>query len=480
MTILRFPDGFGWGAATSAFQVEGAVREDGRGASIWDTFTRQPGRIANGDTADVTSDHYHRWRDDVALMAELGLREYRGSVGWPRVLPTGRAPVNPAGLAFYDRLVDALLAAGVAPAFTLYHWDLPQALEDEGGWLERRTAHDFAAFARICFDALGDRVATWYTINEPWVVATLGYRLGLHAPGRRDLAAAFRVSHHLLLAHGLAVQAFRASGATGRIGIAPNLLPTVPASDDPADAAAAIGSDGYTNRWFLDPVFRGRYPDDTRELVERLTGRLDAERAEDAATIASPIDVLGVNYYARRVVRAGDGDTFPWTVVPGPPDVPRTDAGWEIVPASLTDVLLRVQRDYGDVPLRITENGAVFLDRPGPDGRIRDAGRQRFLRDHLVALHAAIEAGVRVEAYDHWSLLDNFEWADGYRPRYGLIDVDYPTGRRLIKDSGRFYAAIIAAGGVDADDEPWAPEAGAGTMRGSTATRTTAGAPEAG
>ena len=415
--------------------------------------------------ADVTADHYHRWREDLALMAEIGLREYHGSIAWPRVLPGGRTPVNPRGLAFYDALVDGLLGAGISPAFTLYHWDLPQALDDEGGWLARSTAEAFAEYARICFDALGDRVAIWYTINEPWVVATLGYRLGLHAPGHRDLREAFVASHHQLVAHGLAVGAFRASGARGRIGAAPNLLPTYPATDSGDDAAAAIGSDGYTNRWFLDPLFRAGYPDDTRELVERLTGPMDYELPGDPALIAQPIDLLGINYYSRRVVRAGEGDTFPWTVVPASSAVPTTDAGWEIVPDSLVDVLTRVKRDYGAIPLHVTENGAVYLDRPGPDGRIADTGRRRFLRDHLVAAHRAIEAGVPLEGYDHWSLLDNFEWADGFRPRYGLIDVDYPTGRRLIKESGRDYAAIIAANAVDPDAEPWGPEAGAGTMR---------------
>jgi beta-glucosidase len=461
MTLLRFPDGFRWGASTSAYQIEGAVREDGRGPSIWDVFGSEPGRIANGDTAAVTADHYHRWREDVALMAEIGLTEYHGSIAWPRVMPSGASPVNPAGLAFYDRFVDALLGAGIEPAFTLYHWDLPAGLD--GGWLARETAYRFADFASTCFAALGDRVAIWYTINEPWVAATLGYRLGLHAPGIRDLRAAIRASHHLLLAHGLGVQAFRASAARGRVGFAPNLLPTVPATESAEDAAAAIGSDGYTNRWFLDPVFRGRYPDDTRELFERVAGPLDAVLDGDETIIGQPIDVLGINYYTRRVVRAG-GEPFGWTVLPPSGDVPQTDAGWEIVPHAFTDVLRRVRRDYGDVPIRITENGAVYLDRPRPDGRIPDVGRQRFLRDHLVALHAAIQAGVPVEAYDHWSLLDNFEWADGFRPRYGLIDVDYPTGRRLIKDSGRSYAAIIAANGVDPDAEPWAPPAGAGTM----------------
>jgi beta-glucosidase len=466
VTLRRFPTGFAWGAATSAFQVEGAVDADGRAPSIWDTFSSLPGRVASGDTADVSADHYHRWREDIDLMASIGLTSYRFSIAWPRVVPEGRGTVNVAGLDFYDRLVDALLAAGIAPTPTLYHWDLPQALEDRGGWLERSTTDAFGEFAAACATRLGDRVGTWYTVNEPWVVATLGYRLGLHAPGITDLRATVRASHHLLLAHGRAVQAIRAAGATGAVGPALNLMPTYPATDHPTDddLGAVRGSDGYTNRWFLDPILRGAYPEDTRALWERLTGPLDAEQPGDAEVIGQPIDVLGVNYYSRRLVRAGAGDVFPWTVVGGTPGTRRTDAGWEITPDSLTDLLVRVHADYPGIPMRITENGCVYLDRPRPDGRTTDARRSRFIRDHLVAAHRAIEAGVPLVGYDHWSLLDNFEWADGYRPRYGLVDVDLPTGRRLPKDSARYYASIIAANAVDPDAEPWGQTAGAGTM----------------
>lgn len=464
--VLRFPDGFVWGAATSAYQVEGAAAAGGRGASMWDVFCRLPGRVANGDTAEVSADHYHRWREDVALMAELGLRGYRFSIAWPRLLPAGRGPLAETGLAFYDRLVDALLEAGIEPAATLYHWDLPATLDEAGGWLARDTAEAFGAYAATCFDTLGDRVRLWLTVNEPWVAATLGYRLGLHAPGHRDLGEAVRASHHLLLAHGRAVQAFRASGREGRIGIALNLLPTYPATDSPDDAAAAVASDGYTNRWFLDPLLRGGYPDDTREVLDRLAGPMTYVAPDDAATIGSPIDMLGVNYYTRRVVRAGStADGLPWVVEPATPGVPVTDAGWQIVPECLTDLLVRLRSDYGDVPIRITENGCVDLARPRPDGRVPDALRTRFLRDHVAALHRAIAAGVRVEGYYHWSLLDCFEWADGFAPRYGLVDVDYPTGRRIPKDSARYYAWVVAANGLDPAAEPWAPPAGAGTMR---------------
>jgi beta-glucosidase len=448
--VRRFPDGFVWGAGTSAYQVEGGVREDGRGESIWDRFAHTPGRVANDEHADVTSDHYHRWAEDVAILAELGLGAYRFSIAWPRIQPAGRGGPNTAGLGFYDRLVDALLERGIRPCPTLYHWDLPQALDDAGGWLSRETAERFAEYAAICFRALGDRVETWFTINEPWVASTLGYRLGLHAPGRRDLRESVIASHHLLLAHGLGVAAHRASEGGGRIGIVLSQAPTYPATASDSDAAAARGSDGYTNRWYLDPVLTGAYPADMLELWDALVGPLDAIQPGDAATIGTPSDFLGVNYYARRVIGSGRSDDgLPWRVMPADPAVPRTDTGWEMTPDALTDHLVRVRADYGDLPILITENGAVFFDQPNPDGRTFDAGRIAFLRDHLIAIHRAIEAGVRVDGYFYWSLLDNFEWAEGFRSRFGLVHVDYPSGRRLIKDSGRAYAAIVAANAVE-------------------------------
>ena len=450
MALLTFPDGFVWGAATSSFQVEGALDEDGRGDSIWDRFGRA-GRVANGDTGDVSADHYHRWREDVAMMADLGLTGYRFSIAWPRLFPTGSGPLNWNGLAFYDRLVDALLERGIAPAPTLYHWDLPSGLDDDGGWLNRATADRFGEYAASCFDALGDRISTWFTINEPWVASTLGYRLGLHAPGHRDLAESIRASHHLLLAHGRAVQAFRASGKLGRIGVVLSLSPTYPKTDSGEDVDAARGSDGYTNRWYLEPLFRGRYPEDMLELFGRIAGPLDYIEAGDTDVIGGTSDVLGVNYYNRRVVSASRGGELPWVIEPAASDTPVTDGGWEIVPQCLTDLLLRLRADYGDIPLLITENGAIFLDGPRPDGRVPDPGRIRFIRDHLVAAHHAIERGVRLEGYYHWSLLDNFEWADGYRPRFGLVHVDYPSGRRLPKESAHYYASVIAANAVDPD-----------------------------
>jgi beta-glucosidase len=451
---LRFPDGFLWGAATSAYQVEGAVDEDARGPSTWDRFTHEPGRVPNDENADVSADHYHRWREDVGLMAELGLTAYRFSIAWPRVQPDGRGAPNPAGLDHYERLVDALLEHSIEPCPTLYHWDLPLPLEDAGGWLSRDTAERLADYARLCFDRLGDRVHTWFTVNEPWVASTLGYRLGLHAPGRTNLREAIVASHHLLLGHGAAVEAFRASGREGRIGIVLSLMPTEPATGSDEDRDAAYGSDGYTNRWFLDPVFRGRYPGDTLALFERLVGPLDEIRPDDPARIGTPSDLLGVNYYTRRVVSAGVADGgLPWTVLPPSPTVPHTDTGWEITPSSLADLLEGLGAWTGALPIFVTENGAVFLDQPDPTGRVSDTGRVRFLRAHLAAVHRGIEAGANVAGYFHWSLLDNFEWAEGFRSRFGLIHVDYPSGRRLVKESGREYARIIAARGFEATSE---------------------------
>jgi beta-glucosidase len=451
----RVPAGFLWGAGTSAYQVEGAVGEDGRGESIWDRFSHTPGRIADGHTGDVSADHYHRWAEDVDIMAELGLTAYRFSIAWPRMQPDGQGRPNPAGAAFYDRLIDALLERGIEPCPTIYHWDLPQALEDAGGWLSRSTTDRFGEYAASCFSAFGDRVRTWFTVNEPWVAATLGYRLGIHAPGMQDLGLAVRASHHLLLGHGVAVGAFRASGQAGRIGPVLSLSPTYPASDREADAVAARGSDGYTNRWFLDAIVRGGYPADMLELFERLTGPLTSIQPGDPDVVGTPVDFLGINYYTRRVIAAGTADGgLPWTVQPASADVPHTDTGWEMTPECLTELLIRVRTDYDDPPILVTENGAVFLDQPDPAGRTADDGRVRFLHEHVDAVVAAMDAGVRVEGYFHWSLLDNFEWAEGFRSRFGLVHVDYPSGRRLIKDSGRAYAALIAASRTTGAEPP--------------------------
>ena len=438
-----------WGASTSAYQIEGAVDEDGRGRSIWDTFSHTPGKIDGGGTGDVACDHYRRWEDDLDLVASLSLNAYRFSLAWPRLFPDG-ARREQRGFDHYDRLLDGLLERGIAPVVTLYHWDLPQALEDRGGWRVRETAERFAEYAAACFEAYGDRVGHWLTINEPWIVGLLGYLLGLHAPGYEgDLLGEVTVFHHLLLAHGRAVQEFRAGGAGGLIGLAPNLFPHYPLTGDPADAEAVRGSDGYTNRWFLDAVFRGSYPEDQRVRYEERLGRLDFVHDGDLATIATPADYLGVNYYAPRWMQAAPGDDpWPWRVVVPQgtattggftAGVARTEAGTPIVPRGLTDLLVRIRDDYGDIPILVTENGAVFSE------PVHDESRVRFIHDHLAAVHDAIEQGVRVLGYCHWSLLDNFEWALGYAQRFGIVHVDYETLERTVKDSGRYYARVAAA-----------------------------------
>ena len=461
---MRFPDGFVWGASTSAYQIEGAVSEGGRGDSIWDTFAREPGRVSNGDTGDLAVDHYHRFREDVALMGELGLPAYRFSFSWPRIQPGGRGPVNESGLDFYRRLVDALLEAGIEPFATLFHWDLPQELQDEGGWPARETAFRFAEYAGIVAGALGDRVHNWMTLNEPWCSAFLGYGLGLHAPGIRDGQQAVAAGHHLMLAHGLAVPRIRAAAPGSDVGIVLNLAPQDPASDSDADVAAARLSDAMLARFFLDPILRGRYAD---EVLDHLGPLVDLTHIEDgdAAIIAAPIDVLGINYYhpSRLAARADPGPAD-WTVWPGdqeivhaPQEGEHTAMGWVVDPSGLERLLLRLHADYPGVPLIVTENGAAYDDRLEPDGTVRDDGRIAYLDGHLRAAHRALGAGADLRGYFVWSLLDNFEWAEGYSKRFGIVFVDYENLRRVPKESARWYSRVIAGNCVPP------PEADTGT-----------------
>jgi beta-glucosidase len=444
---LTFPEGFLWGAATASYQIEGAVDEGGRGRSIWDTFSHEPGRVVGGDTGNVATDHYHRYLEDADLLSVLGLGAYRFSVAWPRIQPDGRGPANPVGLDFYDRLVDALLARGISPAVTLYHWDLPQALEDAGGWPARDTAHRFADYAELVHAALGDRVDLWTTLNEPWCSANLGYLSGRHAPGRRDPAAALAATHHLLLGHGLAVRAMRQQARrTHQFLITLNLSPVIPASNSPADVEAARRVDGGLNRMFLDPVLRARYPDDV-VAVTRGHSDWDFVQPGDLDVIAQPLDLLGVNYYSPLRVRADSASPghleFPGTAGTQllPPEGSLTDMGWEVSPRSFTELLVRLWDDYA-IPLVITENGAAYPDVLEPDGSVHDGDRQRYLEGHLAAVHAAISQGVDVRGYFAWSLLDNFEWAEGYAKRFGLVHVDYQTLARHVKDSGHWYAGV--------------------------------------
>jgi beta-glucosidase len=456
-----FPSGFLWGTATASYQIEGGVREGGRGESIWDRFAHTPGRILNGDTGDVAADHYHRYREDVALMSELGLNAYRFSLAWPRLQPNGSGPLSADGLGFYERLVDELLDAGIRPWVTLYHWDLPQALEDAGGWPARDTGLRFADFAVAVHERLGDRVVDWTTLNEPWCSAFLGYASGVHAPGRTEPDAAVAAVHHLLLGHGLAVAAMRSSRPEQRCGITLNLYPVAASSDDPDDADAARRVDGLCNRLFLDPVLRGGYPDDVRADLEPIAGS-DFIVDGDAAVIAAPIDFLGVNYYSRHVVRAarpdrsGDGARRDPAWV-GAGDVekvdtgrPKTAMGWEIDAAGLHETLRRLADEYDAPPLYVTENGAAYDDKVSPDGKVHDPERVSYLDAHFRAAKQAIDDGVDLRGYFVWTLMDNFEWSFGFDRRFGVVHVDFATQQRTIKDSGRWLAGVAAANGIGA------------------------------
>nr|MDT0656679.1 GH1 family beta-glucosidase [Micromonospora sp. DSM 115978] len=447
--IAELPPSFRWGVATSAYQIEGATGADGRTPSIWDTFCRRPGAVAGGDNGDVACDHYHRMPADVALIRDLGVDTYRFSVAWPRVQPGGRGPANPAGLAFYDRLVDELLGQGLDPWVTLYHWDLPQELEDAGGWPARDTAYRFADYAMLVFDRLADRVSAWTTLNEPWCSAMLGYAYGVHAPGRRDFPAAIAAVHHLLLGHGLATGRMReAAPRPVELGITLNLGTAEPASDATADLDAVRRADGLGARLYLDPLRYGRYPVD---VVTDLAGegvRIPVEPG-DLEIIAAPIDVLGVNFYFGSVFagtdesgRTRDDQGRPVTRVV-PRGRPRTAMDWEIVPECLTDLLVRISRDYPGLPMVITENGAAFDDRPDDSGFVRDDDRTGYLAEHLAAVAGARRLGADVRGYFAWSLLDNFEWAYGYEKRFGIVRVDYDTQRRTPKQSALWLRDTI-------------------------------------
>jgi beta-glucosidase len=432
---------FVWGAGTAAFQIEGATRADGRGESIWDRFAAGAGNVVAGDTGEPACEHYFRWREDLDLMRALGLQGYRFSISWPRVQPDGRGPVNPKGIDFYRRLAQGLRERGIQPLATLYHWDLPQALQDEGGWASRDVVERFAEYARLVLDGLDGLVEDWVTHNEPWVTAFLGYAQGVKAPGLRDWPAALRAAHHALLAHGVVVRDFRASGRPGRIGITLDLTVARAASDAPEDLAAARRLDGHHDRWFLDALTRGAYPADMLELYEQATGPLEAIRDSDLETIAQPLDFLGVNFYRPNLVAAGDSPVVGIREVEQ--DAERTAMDWPVVPDALTELLLRIKRDYGDLPLLITENGAAFPDRLD-DGAVDDERRVEYLRAHIAAVERARDQGVDVRGYYVWSLLDNFEWEWGYAQRFGIVYVDYATQRRIPKRSALWYSDLIA------------------------------------
>ena len=447
--MIRFPDGFLWGAATSAYQIEGSPLADGAGPSIWHRFSHTPGRTSHGETGDVACDHYRRYADDVRLMRELGLTAYRFSIAWSRVLPEGRGRVNAAGLAFYDRLVDSLLAADIQPVVTLYHWDLPAALDDRGGWLNPDIADWFADYARVVVRALDDRVPMWATLNEPWVVTDGGYLHGVLAPGHRSLFEPPLATHNLLRAHARAVEAYRAEG-TQRIGIVVNLEPKYPASMSDEDQAATMRADAYMNRQYLDPVLFGRYPDELRTIFGEAW---PLHASEELAFLRQPIDFVGVNYYTRGVTTS-DPTALP--VRAGRVNQPRhpyTETGWEVYAQGLADTLQWVTDRYGRIPLYVTENGAAFYDPPQPlDGKVDDPLRVAYYRSHLRAAHDALCQGVDLRGYFAWSLLDNYEWSLGYSKRFGIVHVDYATQQRTPKASARFYAEVIRTHGGILDE----------------------------
>jgi beta-glucosidase len=442
---ISFPDGFLWGAATASYQIEGGWNEDGRSPSIWDTFSKIPGNVYHGDTGDVAADHYHRWKEDVALMKELGLPAYRFSFAWPRILPAGTGAVNPKGLDFYDRLVDELLKSNILPFPTLYHWDLPQVLEDRGGWVDRQTSQYFADYAGILVEHFSDRISNWITLNEPFVVSMMGYHQGVFAPGTKDKTAGAAATHHLLLGHGLAVQAMRsASKQPLQIGITLNLNNVESASKSPEDLEAARIRDAHVNRIFLDPLFIGKYPS---EVTGKMGFKFPAGYEDDFSIITTSIDFLGVNNYFRDVIRydAADG---PFHYNPIQPEGSTYSEMWEIVPHGLYDLLMRLKRDYPVKAIYITENGTSVTDGIDADGRVRDSRRIQYLQDYIAAMHQAIQNGVPVKGYFVWSLMDNFEWTRGYSRRFGIIFVDYDNGqRRVIKDSARWYSQTIRNNG---------------------------------
>jgi beta-glucosidase len=447
MTIA-FPEGFSWGAATSAYQIEGGRYQDGKGESIWDRFA-DTGRMP--ESGDVACDHYHHWREDVALMAELGVTSYRFSTAWTRILPDGVGDPNQAGIDFYGRLIEELVRNGIAPWLTLYHWDLPQALQNDGGWLNRDTVEAFASYAGALGSALGGQVKNWITHNEPWVASHLGYGTGVFAPGIADPGSALTAAHHILLSHGQAVQVLRENSAGASVGIAIDCRPSQPASDHPADIAANRAHDGFRNRWFFDPVFGRGYPEDAVALCNERNmfpeEGLPFVRAGDMETIATPVDFLGLNYYTSVKIREGD-ESGAGVVLPAGPDQPDgyTEMGWEITPDGLTHYLQHLHEEYRPTSIVITENGASFSDAPDEAGVVRDDRRIAYLEEHVRATQRALQSGVPVSGYFVWSLLDNLEWTSGYSQRFGIIWVDHASGRRIPKESYRWYRELMRSG----------------------------------
>ncbi len=446
MKKIAFPEDFIWGSATASYQVEGAFDEDGKGESIWDRFSHTPGKIQNNDTGDIACDHYHRYKDDIKLMKEIGLKSYRFSISWPRLFPNGSGKLNQKGMDFYKRLINLLLENGIQPAVTLFHWDLPQRLQDNGGWTNCETIKHFEEYSASVFRNLGDLVPMWFTHNEPFIVAFLGYMLGNHAPGVTDPELTLSVVHNLLLSHGKAVSIFRDMSLNGKIGIALNLTTKYPASQKEEDRIAAYTSDGILNRWFLDPLFKGSYPQDILEYYHK-RGISFNYNVEDLKIIKQPIDFLAINYYSPEFVKHDEKEYF-ITIDDQLNSFEKTDMDWIVYPQGLYDLLKRLDSDYGKLDLIISENGAAFKDIIDTEGNIRDDRRINYLHEHLLKCHNAIEEGVNLKGYYLWSLLDNFEWSYGYSKRFGIIHVDFNTLKRTIKQSGYWYKSVIQNNGI--------------------------------
>lgn len=441
----KFPQDFLWGAATASYQIEGAHDEDGKKPSIWDTFSHTHGKIVNDDNGDVACDHYHRYKEDVALLKQLGIEAYRFSISWPRIFPDGKGTPNEKGMEFYINLVDELISQGIKPVATLYHWDLPQALQDYGGWGVRETMECFKEYAAYVFDKLGDKVNQWITINEPWVSAFAGHFTGEHAPGLRNLSAAREASHHLLLAHGEAVRLYREKNLKGTIGITLSVSPVYPASETKRDLHMADFAHALINSWFLDPVFKGKNTGIMESLFREYSVPMPRMGEKDMDIISTPIDFLGINYYTRQVVKLGNGL---FGVEKLRPEGTYTDMDWEIYPQGLYDILSRIKEDYGDISIYITENGAAFRDSVDYNKNIHDTERISYIKEHLKVVHKAIQDGIRVKGYFVWSLLDNFEWTYGYSKRFGVVYMDFETQERMVKDSGWWYRNVIGNNGV--------------------------------
>lgn len=449
MGEIKFDKNFVWGAATSSYQVEGAAHEDGKGQSMWDTFSHTKGKTFNGDTGDVACDHYHRFKEDVALMKKIGLRGYRFSIAWPRIFPLGSGKINQKGVDFYNRLIEELLKNDIEPAVTMYHWDLPQALEDKGGWASRDICSYFTEYAGTLYKLFGDRVKKWITLNEPRVSAQLGYSTGEHAPGIKNDKLSIQVSHYLMLAHAMAVKEFRiANIKDGKIGATLNLGTVYSATDSEEDRKAAVLVDGTDNRWYLDPVLKGTYPQDIMELYKEEGNAPEILPGDMDILSSSKVDFIGVNYYSRTVVKkcGPHKRDIQWIH----PEGKYTEMDWEVYPRGLYDLLVRIKNDYNDPHIYITENGAAFKDTLTPDGKIEDKDRIEYLKGHFIEAHKAIEAGVKLDGYYIWSLMDNFEWSYGYSKKFGIIYVNPETNERILKDSAKWYSNVIKENGLEA------------------------------